>query len=368
MEVKNKVILLIADGWGVAPDGPGNYVTKSETPVFGELLEKYPHCLNQAAGNAVGLPEGSQGNSEVGHLHMGAGRIVWQPYELINRAIKDRSFFEKEKLIDVMKHVKEVDSKLHLAGLCSDAGVHAHINHLFALLEMARNQGLDKVFIHFIADGRDVAEKSAKKYVDMIEEKCSELDLGKIATVCGRFYFMDRDNNWERTKKAYDLLTKGEAFQAKTATEAIEKAYERGDKTDYYIQPTVIENVKVQENDGFIFCNFRTDRPKQLTKAFIDEDFDEFKRDTHPDVYFVTMTEYEESFGDINAFEMVEVDEDLGEFLSENGLKQLRLAETEKYAHVTYFFNCQRNNPYLGEERLMIPSTKVPSYSVMVTK
>jgi len=362
MEVKNKVILLVTDGWGVAPDSPGNYVTKSETPVFDELLEKYPYCLNQAAGNAVGLPEGSQGNSEVGHLHMGAGRIVWQPYELINRAIKDGSLFEKEKLIDVMKHVKETDSKLHLTGLCSDAGVHAHINHLFALLEMARDHGLDKVFIHFISDGRDVSEKSAKRFVERIENKCSELGLGKIATVCGRFYSMDRDNNWERTKKAYDLLTKGEGFKTESAKEAIEKAYERGEKTDYYIQPTVIEDVKVEDNDGFIFYNFRTDRPKQLTKAFIAEDFDEFERDVHPDVHFVTMTKYQEDFGNINAFEMVEVDEDLGEVLSENGLQQLRLAETEKYAHVTYFFNCQRDDPYPGEERVMIPSAKVPSY------
>ncbi|MBD3155416.1 MAG: 2,3-bisphosphoglycerate-independent phosphoglycerate mutase, partial [Candidatus Aenigmarchaeota archaeon] len=351
MEVKNKVILLIADGWGVAPDGPGNYVTKSKTPVFDKLLEKYPHCLNQAAGNAVGLPEGSQGNSEVGHLHMGAGRIVWQPYELINRAIKDGSFFENEKLIEVMEYVKKNNSKLHLTGLCSDAGVHAHINHLFALLEMAKDHGLDRVFIHFISDGRDVPEKSAKKYVEMIESKCSKLGVGKIATVCGRFYSMDRDNNWERTEKAYNLLTKGGEFGAKTATGAIEKAYERGDKIDYYIKPTAIENVKVENNDGFIFFNFRTDRPKQLTKAFITDDFDEFERDVHPDVYFVTMTEYKEDFGNINVFEEVEIDGDLGEVLSENGLKQLRLAETEKYAHVTYFFNCQQDDPYPGEER-----------------
>ncbi len=362
MEVKNKVILLIADGWGVAPDGPGNYVTKSETPVFDSLLEKYPHCLNQAAGNAVGLPEGSQGNSEVGHLHMGAGRIVWQPYELINRAIKDGSFFENEKLNELMEKVKKNNSKLHITGLCSDAGVHAHINHLFALLKMAKNNDLDKVFIHFVSDGRDVPEKSAKKYVEMIEDKCSELSVGKIATVCGRFYSMDRDNNWERTKKAYDLLTKGEGFEANSAKEAIEKAYERGEKTDYYIKPTLIEDVKVENNDGFIFCNFRTDRPKQLTKAFIAEEFNEFERDVYPDVHFVTMTEYEEDFGDINAFEEVEIDGDLGEVLSENGLKQLRLAETEKYAHVTYFFNCQRDEPYPGEERIMIPSAKVPSY------
>lgn len=362
MEIKNKVILLVADGWGVAPDGPGNYVTKSETLVFDKLLEDYPHCLNQAAGNAVGLPKGSQGNSEVGHLHMGAGRIVWQPYELINRAIKNGSFFENEKLIKVLEHVKKNDSKLHLTGLCSDAGVHAHINHLFALLEMAKSHGLDKVFIHFISDGRDVPEKSAKKYVKMIETKCSELGMGEIVTVAGRFYSMDRDNNWERTKKAYDLLTKGEGFEAESATDAIEKAYERGDKTDYYIQPTVIKDVKVKNNDGFIFCNFRTDRPKQLTKAFISEEFDEFERDVHPKVHFVTMTEYEEDFGNINAFDEVEIDDDLGEILSEKGLKQLRLAETEKYAHVTYFFNCQQDDPYPGEERVMIPSAKVSSY------
>ncbi|MBL7169595.1 MAG: 2,3-bisphosphoglycerate-independent phosphoglycerate mutase [Candidatus Aenigmarchaeota archaeon] len=368
--MKNKVILLIADGWGIAPDGPGNYITKSKTLVFDRLLEKYPHCQNQAAGNAVGLPEGTQGNSEVGHLHMGAGRIIWQPFEIINRSIENKSFFKNKTFKDLIKKVKRNKSTLHITGLCSDEGVHAHVNHLFALLELCKKYNLKEVFIHFIADGRDVPEKSAKKYIGMIENKCSELGLGKIATVIGRYYSMDRDNNWDRTKGAYDMLTKAEGFEAKSATEAVKMAYERGDKTDYYIQPTVIVNengeplAKIQDNDGFLFFNFRTDRPRQLTMAFIQDDFDKFNRDVHPKVDFVTMTEYSKSFGSINAFEKVQINNTLGKVLSENRLKQLRLAETEKYGHVTYFFNCQYEDPFMGEERLMIPSTKVPSYDL----
>jgi 2,3-bisphosphoglycerate-independent phosphoglycerate mutase len=267
-----------------------------------------------------------------------------------------------------MEGVKEKNSTLHLTGLCSDEGVHAHIDHLFALLEMVKNHGLENVFVHFISDGRDVPEKSAQEYVEMIENKFEELGVGKIATVCGRFYSMDRDNNWERTKKAYEMLTKSEGFKAGSATDAVQKAYERGDKTDYYIQPTVIVDeednplTKVEDGDGFIFFNFRTDRPKQLTLAFISDDFNNFERDVRPDVNFVTMTEYEESFGPINAFEEKNIENDLGELLSQKGLNQLRLAETEKRAHVTYFFNGQRDDPYPGEERIIIPSAKVPSY------
>ncbi|MEM5792937.1 MAG: 2,3-bisphosphoglycerate-independent phosphoglycerate mutase [Candidatus Aenigmatarchaeota archaeon] len=360
-----RIILIVADGWGVAPDGPGNYVKKSKTPVYNQLLKEYPHCINKACGNAVGLPEGSQGNSEVGHLHLGAGRIVWQPLELINRSIRDGSFFKNKTFLKLMERVRKNNSSLHITGLCSDEGVHAHINHLFALLELSRKMGLKKVYIHFIADGRDVPERSAKKYVKMIEKKCSEFGIGEIVTLIGRYYSMDRDNNWDRTKKAYEMLTLGEGFRSKNAIEGIEMAYRRGDKTDYYIQPTVIrEYGTVKDGDGLIFFNFRTDRPRQLTQAFISKKFDKFERKVHPRVYFVTMTEYDKRFGKIYAFREQIVKNHLGEFLSKKGLKQLRIAETEKYAHVTYFFNGQIEKEYPGEERIMIPSPKVPSYDM----
>ena len=364
MKPKNKVILIVADGWGYAPAGKGNYITQANTPEFSELLKKYPHTLNKASGNAVGLPEGSQGNSEVGHLHIGAGRIVWQMYEKINRTVKDKSFFKNEKLIEAMDFAKKNNSSLHLIGLCSDEGVHAHTNHLIALLEMAKKIGVKNIFIHFFADGRDVPEKSAEKYIDIIEKT----KIGKIASIVGRYYSMDRDNNWNRTKEAYDLLTLGKGFKAKNANEAIDAAYKRGDKTDYYIQPAVIVGrnnqplATIKDNDAVIFFNFRTDRPRQLTHAFLDRKFDKFKREKVPKVKFITFTAYDKSFLKIAAFFEDKISNNLGQVIAKNNLKQLRMAETEKYGHVTYFFNSQIEKPNKGEERIMIPSPKVPSY------
>ena len=364
-----RIVLIVADGWGFAPPGPGNYVSQSKTPFFNSYLKEYPHCLVKAAGNSVGLPEGFEGNSEVGHLHLGAGRVVWQSLELINRSIKDRSFFRNRMLLKVMKKVKRNGKSLHLMGLCSDGGVHSHINHLFSLLEMCKRNGLKKVYIHFISDGRDVPERSALKYVRMIERRCSEIGIGRIATVCGRYYSMDRDKNWDRTKKAYEMLTLGEGFKVSSASEAVENAYKRGDKTDYYIQPTVIVEggdpvALIKDGDGLIFFNFRTDRPRQLTEAFVSKNFWGFERGVFPKIEVVTMTRYDENFGDVNAFEEPRVKNNLGEVLSKNGLRQMRIAETEKYAHVTYFFNSQVEKPYPGEERVMIPSPKVPSYDL----
>ncbi|MBD3309813.1 2,3-bisphosphoglycerate-independent phosphoglycerate mutase [Candidatus Woesearchaeota archaeon] len=367
-DIKRKVILLIQDGWGVAPPGPGNYIEQADKPVFDSLIKKYPHTQNKASGNAVGLPEGSQGNSEVGHLHMGAGRIVWQMYEVINRTIKDKSFFENQALGNAMEYAKKHNSALHLLGMCSDEGVHSHTDHLFALLKMAKKKGLSDVYIHFIADGRDVPEKSAKKYIEQIEKRIKKLGVGRIASVCGRYYAMDRDNNWDRTKKAYDLYTKGEGFKAADASEAITQAYKRGDKTDYYIQPTVITCgdgkpvALMQDDDSVIFWNFRTDRPRQLTEAFISKGFDRFDTSQEPDLLFTIMTRYDETFSCPVAFEEPEVHNNLGQVLARQALKQLRLAETEKYGHVTYFFNSQVEEPSKGEDRIMIPSPKVPSY------
>lgn len=366
----NRVILLVLDGWGVAPPGEGNYISQAETPNFNRLVREYPNTINQAAGNAVGLPERAQGNSEVGHLHMGAGRIVWQMYEKINRAVKDGRFKKNRVLLDAINYAKKNNSSLHLMGLCSDEGVHAHVDHLLALVEMAADQGLEKVYIHFFGDGRDVAEKSAKKYVDTIESKCKQLGVGRIASVVGRYYSMDRDKNWDRTKKAYDMLTLGEGYKAKTANDAIEEAYKRGDKTDYYIKPTVIvdENnqplATIKDNDSVIFFNFRTDRPRQLTEAFLSKDFDKFERTVRPSVLFTAMSRYDKTFDCPVAFNEEMVDNNLGKVLADAGLKQLRMAETEKYGHVTYFFNSQIEEPNPGEERVMIPSSKVKSYDL----
>ncbi len=352
-----KVILLVQDGWGIAPPGPGNYIDMANTPVFDSLLTKYPHCQNKASGNAVGLPKGTQGNSEVGHLHLGAGRIVWQMYEKINKAMEDGSFFRNEQILKVM----DKSDTLHLMGLCSDEGVHAHTNHLLALLEIAAKKK-KKVFIHFFADGRDVPEKSAKKYIKIIEDKCKELNCGKIISIIGRYYSMDRDQNWDRTKKAYEMLTEGTGFKAKTANEAIDLAYKRGDKTDYYIQPTILDGFQpIKDKDSVIFFNFRTDRPRQLTRAFISHGFHMFERKVLK-VNYLAMTSYDRTFMCPVAFKEEFVKNNLGHVLAEHGLKQLRMAETEKYGHVTYFFNSQIEDPNKGEERIMIPSAKVPSY------
>lgn len=368
LSLMRKIILVIMDGWGVAPPGRGNYVFQAKTPVFDYLIKNYPHTINKASGRAVGLPAGAQGNSEVGHLHIGAGRIVWQMYEKINQAIKNKIFFKNKVLIRAIDWAKKKDSNLHLIGLCSDEGVHAHINHLLALLKLVSKRGLDRVFIHFIADGRDVPERSAKKYIKIIGAAIKRIGLGQIATIVGRYYALDRDGNWKRTKKAYDLFTLGRGFKAMSAIEGVEKDYQRGEKTDYYIKPTVILNKEkrpislIKDNDSVIFFNFRTDRPRQLTKAFIEKRFNKFKRESQPRVFFTTMTEYDKMFLCPFVFREEITWNNLGQVLAKYKAKQLRIAETEKYAHVTYFFNSQVEKPNKGEKRILIKSPKVPSY------
>lgn len=360
--------MVVMDGWGIAPPSPGNYISQARTPNFDYFFSHYPHCQNKAAGQAVGLPKGTEGNSEVGHLHMGAGRIVLQMYEVINRAIRDKSFFENRVLKRALSFAKKKNSSVHLMGLCSDGGVHSHINHLLAILKMAKMTSVKKVFIHFFADGRDVPERSALRYLKIIEKREKRLKLGRVSTVIGRYYAMDRDNNWDRTKRAYDMLTLGRGFKAESAKAAIENSYKRGDPTDYYIQPNVVVNQDkkpfglIRDNDSVIFFNFRTDRPRQLTRAFISRRFSRFKREVHPRILFTTMTQYDKTFSCPFAFKESVVKNNLGQVLAKNGLKQLRIAETEKYAHVTYFFNSQTEKPNPGEKRIMIPSPKVPSY------
>lgn len=360
--MNKKVILIIQDGWGIAKPSPGNYITQAKTPNYINFLENYPHSKNQASGNAVGLPRGVQGNSEVGHFHIGAGRIVWQPYEKINQEIKNNNFFKNKTLLRAIGEAKRNNSALHLMGLCSDEGVHSDVNHLFAILKVAKVYKIKDVFIHFFADGRDVPEKSAKKYINLIEKQ----KIGKIATVIGRYYSMDRDHNYERTKKAYDMLTLGSGFKAKSATDAINIAYKRGDQTDYYIQPTIVEPVfrPIKNKDTVIFFNFRTDRPRQLTEAFVKNNFKAFRREKRPKVNFFTMTNIDDKIPCQYFYSEEKIKDNLGEVLSKNNFKQLRLAETEKYAHVTYFFNSQIEKPYKGESRILIPSPKVPSYDL----
>ena len=367
----HRVILIVADGWGVAPPGPGNYIEQANTPTIDSYTKNYPYTTLRASGNAVGVPEGAQGNSEVGHLHIGAGRVVWQMFTLVNKAIEDESLFTRDNYKKAIETVKQNKSALHILGMFSDEGIHAHIAHAKAIMEHAKKEGIEKIYIHFIADGRDVPEKSAKKYVKELEK----FGIGTIATIVGRYYAMDRDHNWDRTKAAYDLLTDAKGFTAHSAEEAVDAAYARGDKTDYYIQPTVLLDTNNQpvatlaDNDVVIFFNFRTDRPRQLSHALVDEKFDGFERNSHPHISLFTMTPYDDTLENnaILQFKENPVENNLASVIAQHHMKQLRLAETDKYPHVTYFFNSEIETPFPGEERIMIPSAKVPSYDMQPT-
>ncbi|MBI4044878.1 MAG: 2,3-bisphosphoglycerate-independent phosphoglycerate mutase [Candidatus Diapherotrites archaeon] len=367
-----RIALIIIDGFGIAPPGLGNCISRAKTPFYDSLLRKFPHTELEASGNAVGLPQGAMGTSEVGHLHMGAGRTVWQPLALIDAQIKNREFYKNKALLNAMENAKSPGAALHLMGLCSDGQVHSTISHLLALLEMAKQEKVKKVFIHFFADGRDVGEKTAKKYAEQIEKKTAELGTGKIATLVGRFYSMDRDNNFDRTHKAFELLTQGKGFTAGNVFEAIEKAYARNDQTDYYIQPTVIlENAKpvatINDNDAVVFFNTRTDRVRQLIKCFTQDEFPYFERKKRPAVAFYSFVQTDETIPEKKCapvFNPGKVKNNLGEIISRAGMRQLRVAETEKYAHVTYFFNSQAETPNKNEERILVPSKKVPSYDM----
>ncbi|MBN2330741.1 MAG: 2,3-bisphosphoglycerate-independent phosphoglycerate mutase [Candidatus Aenigmarchaeota archaeon] len=378
MKPKNRVILIIRDGWGYSEKVKGNAVRNANVPNNDNYERHYPWTTLECSGNAVGLPEGTQGGSEPGHLTMGAGRIVWQPYENINRKIKDGSFFKNKALLKAMENCKRHDSSLHLMGLFSDQGVHGTVDHLYPLLEMAKKHGLNKVWVHAFLDGRDVPEKSAAEYIKEFNEKSNKIGVGSIATIIGRFYAMDRDNNWDRTEKAYFLLTRGLGIEEMDPLKAIKHAYERGersleegragDTTDYYVRPIVIVHqhekpiATIGNHDSVIFWNFRSDRARQITSALTSKKFDHFDRGNGHDITFVCMSEYDKRLALPVAFPQSTVRENLGKVLSEHGLRQLRIAETEKYAHVTYFFNSQVEAPNPGEERIMVDSPKVPSY------
>ena len=364
--MKNKkVILIVRDGWGYSTNSYGNAIMDAETPNADRYLKEYPNALIKCTGQDVGNPDGSQGGSEVGHLTMGAGRIVWQPQEMINNAIKDKSFFKNPALLKAIENCQKYNSALHLAGLFSDAGVHSDVKHLYALLKLAKDNGLSKIYIHLVLDGRDVPEKSAINYLEKLNEKIEEIGIGEIVSVCGRYYAMDRDTNWERTALAAKLWSEGEGFEATSATEAINKAYERGDATDYYVQPTIIDKKGLlKSGDSFVWFNFRTDRSRQITAMMTRQVLCPVEFQLGLDLTWVCMGRYDESWDLPVAYLPENVVNNLSEVLSKNGKKQIKIAETEKYAHVTFFFNSQVETEYLGEDRIMVPSPKVPSYDL----
>jgi len=360
-----KVILIVRDGWGYSENPYGNAIMEANTPNSDKYLSENPSALLKCTGQDVGNPDGSQGGSEVGHLTMGAGRIVWQPQEMINNAIIDGSFFKNPALLKAIENCQNNNSALHLAGLFSDAGVHSDTKHLYALLKLAKDNGINKVYIHLILDGRDVPEKSAINYVEELNQKIKAIEIGVVATVIGRYYAMDRDTNWERTKATSDLWIEGKGFESTNAIEAINKAYERGDSTDYYVQPTLINKEGLIKNgDSLIWFNFRTDRSRQITAMMTQQVLCPEEWQNNIDITWVCMGRYDESWDLPVAFLPENVKNNLGEVLAKNNKKQVRIAETEKYAHVTFFFNSQTENPYSGEDRIMVPSPKVASYDL----
>ncbi|MEA4853774.1 MAG: 2,3-bisphosphoglycerate-independent phosphoglycerate mutase [Christensenella sp.] len=361
--------LIIMDGFGLTTDTEGNAIYSEGTPNLKRLMEEYPHTSLGASGMSVGLPDGQMGNSEVGHLNIGAGRIVYQELTRITKSIADGDFFSKEEFLEAVKNVKEHDSALHLIGLVSDGGVHSHQEHLYALLKLARDHGIgDRTYIHCLMDGRDVPPDSGKGYIEQLEAKIKEIGAGKIATVIGRYYAMDRDNRWERVKLAYDAIVKGEGLNAPDAVAAMQDSYERKEY-DEFVKPTVItENgepvAKLKKDDSVIFFNFRPDRAREITRSIIDENFEGFPREYFP-TYFVSMTQYDKTFQNIHvAYKPQVLKNTLGEYLAENKKKQFRIAETEKYAHVTFFFNGGVEQPNEGEDRYLIPSPKVATYDL----
>ncbi|CAG1002033.1 partial 2,3-bisphosphoglycerate-independent phosphoglycerate mutase, partial [Methanosarcinales archaeon] len=363
--IKRKpVLLMILDGFGLSEKKEGNAIAAAKTPNIDLLFSTYPHSTLEASGMSVGLPEGQMGNSEVGHLNIGAGRIVYQDLTRITKSIKEGDFFNNRTLIDAIENVKTKNSSLHLLGLLSDGGVHSHNTHLYALLKLAKKHGIRNIFIHAFLDGRDVPPKSALSYIADAEKRMKELG-GEFATISGRYFAMDRDKRWDRVEKAYDAMT-GIGETARSARQAVEKAYERGEN-DEFVTPTIIlknnEPVSVISNkDSVIFFNFRSDRAREITRAFIDDDFNGFKRKIFPHTHFVCLTQYDETFKVPVAFPPDSLKNIFADILSHHNLKQLRIAETEKYAHVTFFFNGGRETPVVGEERTLVPSPKVATY------
>ncbi len=361
-------VLVILDGWGYREEDEYNAINVARTPVWDRLWREYPHTLINTSGAEVGLPAGQMGNSEVGHLNLGAGRVVYQEFTRISRSVRTGSFFSNRTLTDAVDKALANDGAVHILGLLSPGGVHSHEEHIHAMARLAVERGARRVYVHAFLDGRDMPPKSAAASIEAMERVFAELGAGRIASLVGRFYAMDRDNRWERIEQAYDLLTLGEApYRAASAEEGLRMAYDRGE-TDEFVQATVIvppgeQPVRIEDGDAVLFMNYRSDRARQLTRAFIDPDFDGFERRREPKLAtFVSLTEYNKAFDIPVAFPPERLKDIFGEYISKLGLHQLRLAETEKYAHVTFFFNGGREEPFDGEDRILVPSPKVPTY------
>jgi 2,3-bisphosphoglycerate-independent phosphoglycerate mutase len=368
---KSPVAIIILDGFGCRKETKGNAVAQAKKPNFDRLWEKYPHAQLLASGEAVGLPEGQMGNSEVGHMNIGGGRIVYQNLTRVNIAIREGEFEKNETFLGAIDHVKKNGTNLHLFGLLSDGGVHSHIDHMFALLKLAADQGVEKVYVHAFLDGRDVGPQTAKSYIQQTLDKMKEYGVGEFATISGRYYSMDRDKRWERVEKSYRSMVYGEGPSYTDPLELVEDSYQHG-IYDEFVLPSVITKedgtpvATIQDNDAVIFYNFRPDRAVQISNTFTNKDFRSFDRGPkHPkDLYFVCLTFFNESVDGYVAFKATNLDNTLGEVLSQHGLKQLRIAETEKYPHVTYFMSGGREEKFPGEERILINSPKVATYDL----
>jgi len=367
MDRPKPVVLAILDGWGIAPDSPGNAITRANTPNIDKFLKEYPAMAVYASGNEVGLGFGEMGNSEVGHLNIGAGRVYYQTFPRINKSISDGSFFENKAFLAAATHVKEKKSKLHLMGIVSQGNVHAAQDHLFALLDFAKRQKIKEVYIHAFLDGRDTGYNTAKDFITTLKEKIKEFKRGEIATLSGRYYALDRDNRWERTEKAYKAIAEGVSDEYyKDPIDAIEASYKKEIYDEQFVPVVIGKKGKpiatVDDEDAIIFFNFRPDRARQLTKAFVLPAFNKFERTYKKDLFFVTMTEYEKDTPVIVAYPPVIVHNCLAEVVSKAGLSQYHIAETEKYAHITFFLNGTVEEPFPNEERMIIPSPQVSSY------
>jgi 2,3-bisphosphoglycerate-independent phosphoglycerate mutase len=364
------MVLMILDGWGYREETEANAVAAARTPVMDALWQDNPHTLIQASAASVGLPSGQMGSSEVGHLNIGAGRVVYQEYARVNRAIEDGSFFSNHELTQAVDDVKASGNALHIMGLLSDGGVHSHQSHIEAMVQLAVARGAPAVYVHAFLDGRDTSPQSAQRYIHRLQKFMAETGGGRIATVVGRYFAMDRDQRWDRVQAAYDLMTQGEGFTARSASEAVDAAYERGE-TDEFIQPTAIVGDDGQptgvigDGDAVVFMNFRSDRARQIARPFIEDEFDAFPREVVPDLArFVCLTEYNDAFDVPIAFPPQRLKKLFGSYIAERGLTQLRIAETEKYAHVTFFFNGGEETPFPYEDRILIHSPQVATYDL----
>jgi 2,3-bisphosphoglycerate-independent phosphoglycerate mutase len=362
------LVLVVLDGWGLRDETDHNAIKLARTPAYTELLERFPHSSLTASGEAVGLPPGQMGNSEVGHTTMGAGRVIYQDLTRIDKSIKDGDFFEKAALVEAVDRVKGKGA-LHLVGLLSPNGVHSHENHLYALIELAARQKLERVFVHALTDGRDTSPTGGAKFIGALERVMNKAGAGRVASVGGRYYGMDRDKRWERTRKAYDAITGVNPTQARSAVDYVQKSYESG-VTDEFVEPATIVDTDgkpigpLQDGDSVVFFNYRSDRGRQLTRALALDDFDGFERKPYPKIALTTMTQYDPTFTFPVVFPPQAFTGTFGEVIADLGLTNLRVAETEKYAHVTYFFNCGIEKPYKDEDRLLVPSQKVATYDL----